>query len=159
MAENYHVHAYLMLIVNGTQVAIPPGTGMVNAQPPVAGFVNAASCFYHLHTHDSSGIIHVEDPDPNNIPVTSSMYPLKTYLDIWGVSADANHFGPYSGPVRVFTSPQTYNGNNRTVMASTYAYAGSDPTVIPLYSHEVIVVEVGPTWPTSVPNVTFYMTN
>lgn len=161
MAELYHVHAYLMVLVNGAQVQIPAGTGMANPQPPVNGFVNAASCFYHIHTHDASGIIHVEDPNPNNLPVTAAMYSLKTYLDIWGITADANHFGQFSGPVRVFTSPQTYAGQTATISASSYSYAGSDPNVIPLYSHEVIVVEVGPNFPApgGVPNVNFYVTN
>jgi hypothetical protein len=31
-----------------------------------------------------------------------------------------------------------------------------DPNAIPLYSHEVIFLEVGPTYPTILPNVIFY---
>lgn len=159
MSENYHIHFYLGVIVNGQQMALPPGTGMFNPQPPANGFVNLATCFYHLHTHDASGIVHIEDPDPQNIPITQSMYALKTYLDIWGITADANHFGPFGGPVEVFTSGQVdrSNSNGNTVNATTYAYYGSDPTNIPLYSHEVIWVEVGPTYPTSLPSVHFYI--
>ncbi len=159
MSDNYHVHVYLGVIANGQQMALPAGAGMVNPQPPVNGFVNLATCFYHLHTHDSSGIVHIEDPDPQNLPVTQSLYTLKTFLDIWGVTADANHFGPFQGPVEVFTSGQTYQGNSNgsTVNASSYTYYGDDPTNIPLYSHEVIWVEVGPTYPTSLPSVHFYM--
>lgn len=159
MSNNYHIHIFLGVYNNGTLMAVPPGTGMVNPQPPdPTGFVNFANCFYHLHTHDSSGIVHVEDTNPNNVPNTTSIFTLKTYLDIWGVTADANHFGPFKGPVRVFTSGQVYRGNmnNGVVSASTLTFYGNDPTNVPLYSHELIFVEVGPNYPASLPNVAFY---
>lgn len=166
MSDNYHIHIYLGLYVNGTLVALPAGVGMENPGAPgsgggVPGFVNSATCFYHLHTHDQSGIVHVEDPDPNGVPVTGTLYTLKTFLDEWGITADSDHFGPFTGPVRVFTSGQVYRGDdsgtNFTTMASDLTYWGSDPNNIPLYSHEVIDIEVGPTWPTSLPNVYFYL--
>jgi hypothetical protein len=157
MPDNYHVHLFLGVYNNGTLMALANGTGMVNPQPPDrTGFVNFANCFYFLHTHDSSGIVHIEDNQ--NVPGTQSIFTLKTYLDIWGITADSNHFGPFTGPVRVFTSGQVYRGNmnNGVVSASTYTFYGTDPTNIPLYSHEVIFVEVGPTYPASLPNVSFY---
>ena len=157
MSENYHIHIFLGVINNVTYMAVPWGTGMVNPQPPdPTGFVNFATCFYHLHTHDSSGIVHVEDT--HVAPVTTTLFTLKTYLDIWGITASSNHFGPFQGPVRVFTSGQVYRGNsnNGEVDATTYTFYGTDPTNIPLYSHEVIWVEVGPNYPASLPNVHFY---
>ncbi|MBV8639104.1 MAG: hypothetical protein JO322_13580 [Candidatus Eremiobacteraeota bacterium] len=158
MSNKYHVHVFLAVYNNGTYVAQPYAVGMVNPQPAVAGFVNEANCFYYLHTHDSSGIIHVEDPNPNNIPTTQSIFTLRNVLDVWGISADSNHFGPFQGPVRVYTSGQVYRGggNNAIVNASTYMFYGNDPTTIPLYSHEVMFVEVGPNYPAALPNVHFY---
>ncbi|HET9028679.1 MAG TPA: hypothetical protein VFN49_00755 [Candidatus Aquilonibacter sp.] len=158
MSNIYHIHSFLGVYVNGTLMALPAGIGMENAQPPQNGFVDAASCFYHLHTHDQSGLIHVEDPDPSNIPTTQSMYNLKTFLDIWGITADSNHFGPFTGPVRVFTSGAVYRGNNAsyTTTADTLTFYGTDPNSVPLYSHEAIFIEVGPTYPSSLPNVKFY---
>lgn len=159
MSDNYHVHAFVGVYNNGTLMALPAGVGMQNPQPPSNGFVDVASCFYHLHTHDSSGIIHIEDPDPSNVPVTQSLYSLKTFLDIWGVTADADHFGPFQGSVRVFTSGQTYRGNTNgnTVSADTLTFYGNNPNSVPLYSHEVIFIEVGPNYPASLPNVHFYV--
>ena len=162
MSNNYHVHIFLGVYVNGTQMALPIAIGMENPGAPSGGFINSASCFYHIHTHDSSGIVHVEDPDPNNVPITGTMYTLQNVLDVWGITASANNFGQFKGPVEVFTSGQVFRGadaNSGVVPASDLTYWGSDPNTVPLYSHEVIIVEVGPTYPTSLPGVFFYIEN
>lgn len=154
----YHVHAFLALFVNGQQVAIPYGLGMVGRGPAIKGFVNAATSFYLIHTHDSTGIIHIESPSNGPPNLASTIYTLKDFLDIWGLTVNANQFGPFTGPLEVFTSgPMSRsNGNNTTVPASTLTYYGNDPSNVPLYSHEYIVVEVGPAYPASLPNVQFY---
>jgi hypothetical protein len=159
MSNNYHVHIYLGVYVNGSQMALPIAIGMENPGAPSAGFIDSATCFYHIHTHDSSGIVHIEDPDPKDVPITGTLYTLQNVLDIWGITADANHFGPFTGPVRVFTSGQVYRGDTstHTVPATDLTYYGNNPSSIPLYSHEVIFVEVGPTYPTTLPNVDFYL--
>ena len=153
MQSNYHVHPLLALYVNGSQVAIPYGLGMQSPGAPVNGFVNTATCFYYLHTHDSSGILHVEDPSAT--PISQSLYTLKSFLDIWGITAGPNNFGPFTGSVEVFTSGSMMQ-SALTVNASQLSYFGNDPNLVPLYSHEYIVVEVGPTYPSSLPNVQFY---
>jgi hypothetical protein len=132
--------------------------GMDQPGAAVNGFVNSANCFYYTHTHDSSGIVHVEDPNPTNASIKTSLFTLQNILDVWGITADANHFGPFTGPVEVFTSGQLYRGdqNNGAVPASTLSYYGSNPNAVPLYSHEIIYVEVGPTFPSSLPGVAFY---
>jgi hypothetical protein len=159
MSNNYHVHIYLGVFVNGTQMALPTGIGMQDPGPAVQGFVDTASCFYFIHTHDSSGIVHVEDPNPDNAPITSSIYTLQNVLDVWGITADANHFGPFTGPVEVFTSgPVSRGGTSTTLVPSTtLTYYGANPNTVPLYSHEVVFVEVGPTFPSSLPSVNFYL--
>ncbi len=159
MSNNYHVHFYLGIFVNGKQVATPAGIGMKNPHAPDSrGFVNYADCFYHIHTHDASGLVHVEDPNPQNLPITATMYTLKTMFDIWGVTVNSNQFGPFSGPVRVFTTGQLYRGDsgNGTVPAKYLTFYGTDANNIPIYSYEVIFIEVGPTYPTTLPNVHFY---
>ncbi len=160
MSNNYHVHFYLGLFVNGQQKPIPAGIGMKNPRPPDSrGFVNHADCFYHIHTHDMTGLIHVEDTNANNQPVTVSKFTTKTLFDIWGITVNSNQFGPYTGPVRVFTTGQVYRGNSNhgVVNASNLTYWGSDASTIPIYSHELVYVEVGPTYPTaSLPNIQFY---
>ena len=155
MPTTYHVHVFLGVYNNGTLMALPEGTGMVNPGPAINGFVGTAQCFYYTHTHDSSGIVHIESS--SNTPLTQSLFTLKTYLDIWGQTADANHFGPFNGPVRVFTSGQKAGPiGGQLINANTYTFWGQDPTNIPLYSHEVIWVEVGPNYPTTLPNIQFF---
>lgn len=156
MADTYHIHIFLGIYVNGVQYAVPTALGMENPAAPQNGFVNSATCFYWLHSHDSSGIVHVESPDPTGIPITQSAFTLKTLFDIWGITVNANQFGTFSGPVRVFTSGQTYQGGVATIPASDYTYWNADPNTIPIYSHEVVMIEVGPTYPASLPNVHFY---
>lgn len=158
MSNNYHIHIFLGIYVNGTHYALPIAIGMVNPGAPVNGFINSAQCFYHIHAHDSSGIVHVEDTDPSGAPRTASLFTLKNVLDVWGITVDGSHVGQFSGPVVVMTSGQVYRGdqNNGLVPSSTYTFYGGDPNQIPLYSHEVIWLMVGPTYPSSLDSVNFY---
>jgi hypothetical protein len=157
MSNNYHVHAFVGLFVNGQEIAVPDATGMVNPNvesppgPLTDNYPNQtiyADCFYHLHTHDASGMVHIEDPDPSGAPITASLYSVKTYLDIWGVAVNSNQFGKFAGPVTVYTSGQfsrdhQCSGIYCDVGANSYTLWTGDPTAIPLYSHEVIWYEVG----------------
>ena len=63
----YHVHAHLSLYINGRPVAIPANVGIDDSN----------ECYYWLHTHDSSGIIHIEAPQKGT-------YTLGTFLQLWG---------------------------------------------------------------------------
>jgi len=47
-----HYHAQLTITYHGTPVSIPAQTGILTNQ----------NCFYWLHTHTTSGIIHIEAP-------------------------------------------------------------------------------------------------
>ncbi len=159
MSNNYHIHIFLAVYVSGQLMALPSAIGMENPGAASAGFINTATCFYHIHTHDSTDLVHVEDPDPNNIPITGTLYTLQQVFDIWGITTDANHFGPFTGPVEVFTSGQVYRGdqNNQVTPASDLTYWGQNAATVPMYSHEYVVVEVGPTYPTSLPDISFYL--
>jgi hypothetical protein len=61
-----HVHAHLDIIVNGTAYPIPSDVGRIPGQ-----------CIYWAHTHDDSGIIHIESPENRN-------FTLGEFFDIWG---------------------------------------------------------------------------
>lgn len=77
MSNYYHVHIFVGVIYNGSEVAVPAGVGMVNPSPPnqyvdndqvvTSSDQNAvpnqswtANCYYDFHVHDNSGMIHVE---------------------------------------------------------------------------------------------------
>lgn len=166
MSDNYHIHIWIGVYVNGVSTnfnptyALPIAIGMQDPGPPgpPGAFITTAKCFYHIHTHDSSGIVHVEDPDPSKTPITGTLYTLKQVFDIWGVTVNGTQVDKFVGPVRVYTSGQVYRGNQNggVVPASTLTQWTGDPNAIPLYSHEVIMLEVGPTYPAQLPNVAFY---
>ena len=50
--QNYyiHVHPYLQIMINGNPVVVPEGVGILQS----------GACLEPIHTHDSSGILHVE---------------------------------------------------------------------------------------------------
>ncbi len=64
---SYHIHAHLTIYLNGQPVSLPQGVGIASDQ----------SCLYWLHTHDGSGVIHIEAP--KKVSPT-----LADFLDIWG---------------------------------------------------------------------------
>lgn len=103
----YHIHVHLSLIVNGEQLAIPLAVGAVNPQVQ-ANFVTAASCFYWLHTHDASGIVHVE-PSVNQ-PLT-----LGQFFDTWGQPLTATNTAGFSGPLTVFVDGKRYTADPRAI--------------------------------------------
>ena len=63
---NFHYHAHLDIFINGLSYLVPAGIGI---KPP--------DCIYWLHTHDISGIIHVESPE-------NQTFKLGQFFDIWG---------------------------------------------------------------------------
>jgi hypothetical protein len=159
MSNNYHVHAYVGVYVNGQRVATPDAIGIVGAEEPSSGFINYGKCFYDIHTHDASGYVHFESADPTGVPITGALFTTKNLFDIWGIQVNAQQFGQFTGPMRVYTSGQVYRGgrtNGTFVSSSTYTQWTGDPNAIPIYSHEVIFFEVGPTYPVQLPNVNFY---
>lgn len=159
MSNNYHVHVFVGIYVNGVHYATPDTIGMYHPQPePTNHFTIYAKCYYDIHTHDASGIVHVESPDPKHIPITGTEYQTKQLFDEWGIAVSRQNFGPFSGSLRVVTSGQVYRGGpgNGTIDRSTYRTWTGDPNQIPLYSHEAIFFEIGPKYPTVLPNVVYY---
>jgi hypothetical protein len=122
-----HVHAHLALFNKGQQMAIPADVGIT----PVG------NCLYWTHTHDGSGLIHVEAPDfktPSGGPFT-----LGIFFDIWGEPLTRTQVARYAGPVTAFVNGTKYDG---------------DLKAIPLSAHNQITLEVGtPVVPP--PNYTF----
>lgn len=117
-----HIHSHLSIYDKGVQIQVPQYTGMV---PAVGG--RALKCLYWLHTHDGSGIIHVETPDPT-APSASGDYLLGMYFDIWGQPLSRNQVGRSIGPVTAYVNGALYKGKLRD---------------IPLRSHQLITLEVG----------------
>jgi len=69
-----HVHPHLAIFYNGKQIQVPQFIGFA---PSLAG-----SCLYWIHTHDASGVIHIEAPDLS--PPQGGPFTLGMLFDIWG---------------------------------------------------------------------------
>jgi hypothetical protein len=113
-----HVHPHLALFYKGTQVQIP---ALVGISPTSGG-----GCLYWLHTHDATGLIHVEAPQLS--PTGGTDYNLGMFFDIWGQTLNATNVAGLSGPVTAFLNGEKFSG---------------DPRLIPLKSHNQITLEVG----------------
>ena len=113
-----HVHPHLAIFDRGTQVQVPQYIGSA-AVPP-------QGCLYWIHTHDASGIIHVEAPQLS--PPGGSEYNLGILFDIWGQPLTRTNVAGLKGPVTAFVNGEKYDGDLR---------------MIPLKSHNQIVLEVG----------------
>jgi hypothetical protein len=153
MSNDYHIHIFLGIIYHRKLVAMPHALGMVKPGQPVDGWTDSAQCFYEIHTHDDSGIVHVEVA--KFLPLTSAYYHLKDVLDVWGVPHSDDSFGPFKGPIHVFVG----NVPLKQLTVSSYVPFTGKPAFIPLHSHEVIWIEIGKSYfpPSQLPPVTFYM--
>lgn len=125
-----HIHLHLSLYVNGEQIAIPKGIGVKDPQV-IDNAVIAGTCFYWLHTHDATGIIHVE-------PAEAVETNLGQFFDIWGQPLSKNGVAGYQGDVTVLVDGKEYTG---------------DPRAIPFEAHQQIALEVG----TPLVTPTFYL--
>jgi hypothetical protein len=125
----FHIHAHLAVYVNGRQETIPYGIGVLpplQLQQTVEGpFVVGGTAFYWLHTHDSTGVIHIESP-------VVRRYTLGEFFDIWGQPLGPTQVGPVRGPVTIRVDGRTVTG---------------DPRDVPLDEHSVIQLDVGSVGP------------
>ncbi|HJP73125.1 MAG TPA: hypothetical protein VJ914_02585 [Pseudonocardiaceae bacterium] len=127
----FHIHAHLAIYVNGTQKLIPYGVGIVPpyqlqtipAGSPGAGtsFVGGGSKFYWLHTHDETGVIHIESPKQ----VT---FTLGQFFDEWGQQLSPTQVGSNTGKITAYVNGKVFTGN---------------PRDIPLNAHNVIQLDLG----------------
>lgn len=153
---HYHVHAFIGIVADGSLVSVPDGMGMKNPGNDSGGVTSTASCFYYLHTHDATGILHIEDP--SRVARSATLHNFGQFLDIWGQPLSTNGLGPLAGSVKIYTSGPRYRGQGpQTVSSSTYSQYTGDAHRIPLYGHEVIWIEIGPTFvaPQSLPSIVF----
>ncbi|TLY04256.1 MAG: hypothetical protein E6K95_02750 [Thaumarchaeota archaeon] len=88
---NYHVHPYLRIVIDGQNITIPAAIGIVNPQYQ-NGIARGGTCFEPLHTHDATGIIHVESAGNTN-------YTLSEFFQIWNDTYHSITLGGVNHPV------------------------------------------------------------
>lgn len=81
-----HIHAHLDFYVNGNHLTVPERIGIVDNK-----------CLYWIHTHDASGIIHIESP-------RSQEFTLGQFISIWKASGD---FPIYGATAKIFVNGQS----------------------------------------------------
>ncbi len=110
-----HIHQHLDVFVRGRRIAVPAGIGIDVTE----GFISP------IHTHDASGIVHVESPDVRT-------FTLGQLFGVWGVRLSRRCLGGDCGRgadrVRVYVDGRPLAG---------------DPRVLPLAPHAEIVVAFG----------------
>lgn len=153
--NDYHVHIYLGIVYQGRQIAVPDAIGLHGPGAEQNGYISTAKCFYYIHTHDASGMVHIESP--NNLPPSAAVYTLQNVLDVWGMKYSHTSFGPYKGELRVFIGNPSSLGETTVNHYAKFKQAGKLGTIA-IKSHEVIWIEIGK--PVSkgakLPPVTFY---
>jgi hypothetical protein len=102
----YHVHAHLSLYINGSPVTVPAYIGIDNNN----------QCFYWLHTHDVSGVLHIEAPKQGT-------YTLGTFFHLWdqrfsqlGYPQQLNQTAGW----KVYVNGQPYNGDFHNLALSPH---------------------------------------
>lgn len=145
MPNTYHVHAFVGIIINGRQKALPDGMGMKNpgSDGTYAGIPNwteYASCYYSIHTHDASGVVHVESS--TSASQSTSLYTLGNVFDVWGRPLSTTQIGPYTGTVRAYVAQVPLK--TEQILRTYYTTYTSNPRSIPIKSHTTIWLEIGP---------------
>ncbi|MHB1488691.1 MAG: hypothetical protein ACYCZM_14290 [Acidimicrobiales bacterium] len=111
-----HIHIHLDVIVNGQAVPVPAGIGIDQSTQQISP----------VHTHDASGIIHIESP-------TLTSYTLGEFFSEWAQPLTATNLGPIqatsSEELRFYVNGVRYTG---------------DPANIVLQAHQEIALIAGP---------------
>jgi hypothetical protein len=105
----YHIHSHLDLWVNGKKVSVPAQVGITQT------FIT------EVHTHDTTGVIHIESP------VTKD-YVLGQFFGEWGVQLTSNCVGTVCGNLQWWI-----DGTKQT----------GDPALTVLSAHKEIAIVVG----------------
>jgi hypothetical protein len=106
-----HIHQHLDVYVNGKKVQVPALVGIDSS----AGFLT------ELHTHDTTGILHVESASKRD-------YVLGQFFGEWGVKLTSNCLGTFCGNLKWWVNGKPMVGN---------------PAALILKAHQEIVLAAG----------------
>ncbi|HET9342762.1 MAG TPA: hypothetical protein VFO25_07605 [Candidatus Eremiobacteraceae bacterium] len=120
LSEPFHHHVQLSIFVNGQQLTVPMGVGMFQPGSGKSGYIYHTTCLYFVHTHDRTGIIHIESK-------VDQPYTLGTFFKLWGEPLTSTQIAQFTGPVSIYI-----NGTLDTTdpIASVPLTGGSDITLV-----------------------------
>lgn len=104
-----HIHQHLDVFVDGKKQPVPLGIGIKDNE-----FIST------IHTHDPTGVIHVESP-------TQEDFTLGQFFGVWGVRFTTGAVGGYRRYV-LYVNGKRYGG---------------DPTTLTLRDHQELAIVVG----------------
>jgi hypothetical protein len=112
----FHIHAHLDIFIDGKPFKVPSQIGI---DPE-------GRCLYWLHTHDDSGIIHIESP-------VERQFTIGNFIDIWN---------------RTFNNTQLFD-TNPTIALSMFVNGVKVPTDtdlrnVNINAHDEIALVFGP---------------
>jgi hypothetical protein len=113
--EKFHIHALLHIYVNGILAPLPADIGL----DPAKGLESS------MHTHDSTGIIHMEAPHPFK-------YTLGDFFAVWGVKLGPAQVGGLKG----------YGGDQLHFYLNGKPL--SNPAALVLHREDSVVIGYGP---------------
>jgi hypothetical protein len=110
----FHIHQHLDIVVDGNAVAVPAQIGITDAGE-----------FAVIHTHDTTGVIHVESPVQKD-------YTLADLFGVWGLRLTKSCIGGLCT-----------NGTKTLAVYVNGKLVTGDPTKVVLSEHEEILVTYG----------------
>jgi hypothetical protein len=120
-----HIHAHLDIFIHGRIQTVPSDIGIIDNE-----------CIYWMHTHDDTGIIHIESPEKRN-------FTLGEFFDIWNQNFSSS---------QIFENIVDGSGNStlNVYVNGSKISASSDYRQIPINAHDEIAIVFGKP-PDSVP--------
>jgi hypothetical protein len=112
--EVFHIHSLLHVYVNGKAVTVPANIGLDQS----------TGTFSPLHTHDTSGIIHIEAD-------REYAFTIGQFFAVWGVRFTNDRLGPY------------VSGGGKQLQVYVNGERVRDPVDYVMHEHDNIVVGYG----------------
>jgi hypothetical protein len=113
--SNFHIHAHLDIFIDGKPHAVPESIGIINR-----------TCLYWMHTHDPSGIIHIEAPE-------TRVFTLAQFFEIW--KSTAKGVPATKEAPKIYVNGKKVNGRLEQVeigpLAEIALVYGKEPAAIP----------------------------
>lgn len=110
--ENYHLHALVTIYKDGVRQGLPDNVGR-------------SGCAYELHTHDVTGVVHIETDVPKK-------FTLGQFFALWNQPLGTGGTAGLAGPVRFYLI------ENEKLTPFT-----GDPAQLELTAHREIVIISG----------------
>jgi hypothetical protein len=111
----FHIHQHLDIFIHGQKMSVPADIGINGVQ----------QYFSPVHTHDTTGIIHIES-------AVMQTFTLGQFFDIWGVRLTNDCMGGYCN-----------DATNTLSVYSDGSLTHSNPQLLALTPHEEIVIAYG----------------